>query len=253
MNFEDIYTLADNSSRRYIGLYDIEYKYICYCNIKIYGIPRDLSIEQQEEMYGDEKLATYIGTIEGYLILAEEIEKRGLDLHYECDAINGEVEFICSALLENGGPLEDYGIEYQVNQFYIHKIEIDEEYYTDELFDNIISELPEIIFIHYHVCPEMLIYYPTPLPYDNRIEELEKKIAEAVMSDTLKRESKDYIADYEPQLVMNPDQINIVLGRRRDGYTYPEYAKNMSVWEKYERNGFDEWLNTRVLYSLALK
>ena len=38
------------------------------------------------------------------------------------------------------------------------------------------------------------------------------------------------------------------MGVRRPGESYPAAAKDKAVWERYERNGFEEWKDTRVLY-----
>ena len=99
----------------------------------------------------------------------------------------------------------------------------------------------------------MLIYYPEPLPFDNPLEDLERKIASVIHADNINRQlSGEPIDDDEPQLVLSQDQLNMVLGRRRKGYSYPKSAKNTQIWEKYERNGFEEWKNTRVLYKLTV-
>lgn len=86
----------------------------------------------------------------------------------------------------------------------------------------------------------MLIYYPKPLPFANPLEDLERKIASAIHSDNINRQLSSEPIDYdEPQLVLSQDQLNS--------------AKNTEIWEKYERNGFEEWKNTRVLYKLVLE
>ena len=122
------------------------------------------------------------------------------------------------------------------------------------MFDDIVSELPEILFTHYNIFPEMLIYYPEPLTFDNPLEDLERKIASAIHADNINRQlSGKPIDNNEPQLVLSQDQLNMVLGRRITGYSYPKSAKNTEIWEKYERNGFEEWKNTRVLYKLVLE
>ena len=251
MLFDEIFTYVDYKSRHSLGSDSFEEsRYIFYCVIKILGIPAGTNSEQTQKMFENSDLAAEIGKIEGFMILAEEMEKRNIDIYDECDAIDADLEFVYSALSENNGPINLIEI---LNYFYIHEITISDEYYTDELFDDIVSELPEILFTHYNICPEMLIYYPQPLPFDNPLEDLERKIASAIHADNINRQlSGEPIDNDEPQLVLSQDQLNMVLGRRRTGYSYPKSAKNTEIWENYERNGFEEWLNTRVLYKLTV-
>lgn len=52
----------------------------------------------------------------------------------------------------------------------------------------------------------------------------------------------------EPVYHMTEDPYCIQMGFRRPGKSYPAAAKDKAVWEHYERNSFEEWEDTRVLY-----
>lgn len=250
MEFENFFTLSKSEDKRYFDCDDYESNVIFPCNIDIYGIPSD--IDEEIIMYDDSECALKIGNISGYMILAKDIEDRGIDIHDLCGSIDADLEFVCSALQEGGGPAEKEEIFYDYNMFYIHEIEIDSKYMTKELFSKIVSELPEILLYHYHVCPEMLIYYPVPLEYDRCMDELQQRIAEAALSESLKHlYGDDETDDDTPHLVMSPDQLNRAMGKRVQGESYPESAKDKPLWEMYESNGFKEWLNTRVLYNFC--
>ena len=62
-------------------------------------------------------------------------------------------------------------------------------------------------------------------------------------------------SDYEDEerLAISEDQINMVLGNRVQGQTYPEEAKNRTIWSEFEFAGFEEWKNTRVLYYIDIR
>ena len=244
MEFESIFTCVNNESVKYFGINDHEDDYIFYCNINIAGVPENISEKEKEEIYNNPELAVKIGKVEGWLILGRTMFERDIDLYTECDDISGDLEFVCSALMEDNGPI---AMNDTMDMFYIDEIEINEEYYSYDLFDAVVEELPDSIFTHYHIWTEILIYYPKPLPYENKLEELEKRIAERAYSESMTRYFDGNESD-EPHLIMSKDQFNIIAGRRRDGQSYPESAKNLALWERYEKCGFKEWKNTRVMY-----
>ena len=245
MEFERIFTRVSNESVRYFGMNDHE-DYIFYCSLNIEGVPENISENEKEKIYDNPELAVKIGRIDGWMILGRTMFEHDIDLYKECDAISGSLEFVCSALMENNGPV---AANYMTDMFYIDEIEINEEYYSEDLFSEIIDELPDSLFTHYHVWSEILIYYPRPLPYEDKLEELEKELAVRAYSDVIDRNFNGNSSD-EPHLIMSRDQFNIIAGRRRDGQSYPEVAKDTTLWERYEECGFEEWLNTRVMYKM---
>lgn len=205
-----------------------------------------------------------IGTIEGYLILSEEIERRGYNLYDMCDEINADLEYVISALCESGGVMQAHNITRPLNIFYIHEVEFENEEFRDMMLTDILIELPDIMFSHTNILPEMMIYYPRPLPYDTRLMDIQKAIASETVSQVLARNAKleaiqedpTIDSDYdneEPHLALSQDQINMVMGKRVEGDSYPESAKDLPLWGDYEFAGFSEWKNTRVLYSIELR
>lgn len=175
------------------------------------------------------------------------MEKNGVDIHDACDAENADLEFVCSALMEDEGPLE---MNPGANTFYIHEIDLEKEYDTNDIQKFLVERLHKILLSHYHVEPEILIYYPRPLPYDTRYEDLKKAIARTAYSEFLARKEGKIIDDDKPHLILSEDQARLVMGMREEGYTYPEGAKDLPLWDKYLSAGFCEWKNTRVLYKI---
>ena len=264
--FRDVFTYSIDPSRHSLEYEDINFEsdYIKYYSIGIFGIPHGLSEEEEDNIFSDPEKAVRIGTIEGYLILGEEIERRGYNLYDMCDEINADLEYVISALCESGGVMQAHNITRPLNIFYIHEVEFENEEFRDMMLTDILIELPDIMFSHTNILPEMMIYYPRPLPYDTRLMDIQKAIASETVSQVLARNAKleaiqedpTIDSDYdneEPHLALSQDQINMVMGKRVEGDSYPESAKDLPLWGDYEFAGFSEWKNTRVLYSIELR
>ena len=265
-HFRDVFTYSIDPSRHSLEYEDINFEsdYIKYYSIGIFGIPHGLSEEEEDNIFSDPEKAVRIGTIEGYLILGEEIERRGYNLYDMCDEINADLEYVISALCESGGVMQAHNITRPLNIFYIHEVEFENEEFRDMMLTDILIELPDIMFSHTNILPEMMIYYPRPLPYDTRLMDIQKAIASETVSQVLARNAKleaiqeDPTIDSnydneEPHLALSQDQINMVMGKRVEGDSYPEAAKDLPLWGDYEFAGFSEWKNTRVLYSIELR
>ena len=265
-HFRDVFTYSIDPSRHSLEYEDINFEsdYIKYYSIGIFGIPHGLSEEEEDNIFSDPEKAVRIGTIEGYLILGEEIERRGYNLYDMCDEINADLEYVISALCESGGVMQAHNITRPLNIFYIHEVEFENEEFRDMMLTDILIELPDIMFSHTNILPEMMIYYPRPLPYDTRLMDIQKAIASETVSQFLARNAKleaiqedpTIDSDYdneEPHLALSQDQINMVMGKRVEGDSYPESAKDLPLWGDYEFAGFSEWKNTRVLYSIELR
>ena len=265
-HFRDVFTYSIDPSRHSLEYEDINFEsdYIKYYSIGIFGIPHGLSEEEEDNIFSDPEKAVRIGTIEGYLILSEEIERRGYNLYDMCDEINADLEYVISALCESGGVMQAHNITRPLNIFYIHEVEFENEEFRDMMLTDILIELPDIMFSHTNILPEMMIYYPRPLPYDTRLMDIQKAIASETVSQVLARNAKleaiqedpTIDSDYdneEPHLALSQDQINMVMGKRVEGDSYPESAKVLPLWGYYELAGFSEWKNTRVLYNFDLR
>lgn len=258
--FQEVYTYCKAGSRHFLTetRNNFEENCIKHIKIKIYGIPYDADDATADEMTTYPSKAIKVGTIEGYLILAKIIEKRGYNLYDLCDEKSSELEFIISALCESGGVMKANNITEPIDIFYLHEISFENKEFEDQLYHDILSSMQDIVMSHTNVYPEMLVYYPAPLPYDNRLDQIQRAIATEAAGQTIEyslktdaiRSDPTIDSDYEDEerLAITEDQINMVLGNRVQGQTYPEEAKNMAIWNEFEFAGFDEWKNTRVLY-----
>lgn len=93
----------------------------------------------------------------------------------------------------------------------------------------------------------MLVVNPAPLPYDDKMGEIERELASEIHGEVLKQMQGLKDPD-EPVYHMTEDQYCIQMGVRCPGEPYPT-VKDKAVWECYERKrDFEAWKDTRVLY-----
>ncbi len=223
--------------------------YITYCSLKIYGIPDDLTDDEEEEIYNSEVgKAVHIGNVKGLLILGTQAAKTGMDIYDICDCTDADAEFIYSALQEGDGPL---AYDPYLDIFFIKSIEIKDGFNTDELKLRIIDCLPQFLLRCYHNYPDIIAAYPQPLPYEKSIHQKVKEGMAIEISRDMMRRFPNAPAPGEEsgiRLVLDEDQQNYILGRRIKGEGYPESAIDKAEWELYHAAGFREHLNTRVLF-----
>lgn len=224
-------------------------QYVVDSYIQLYGVPDNISDDQQSAIYdGDYTLAIPLGQIIGNLILCRDMLDEAISPYEICDDIDSELEYAISALTEPGAPLAIYdGDEYQ-NIFYIHNIVFDQSKYSEQLHATILNNIKGIVLSNYNCVADIVCYYPTPLEYkENPAIKIKKDIANIVMREKM---DKGYCGGQNYQLTLDKAQENYILGRRSGEDSYPESAKDKSVWDFYLRHGFEEVLNSRLLYRL---
>lgn len=192
-------------------------------------------------------LSDCVGTIRGWLILGQEIERRKPGpfvqgewfMNLLCSGMSADLGFVVSALRKDCGPLDSIG---GVNHFCITEV----SFMCQELLPVILESLPEIVFRHLHVFPELVSYYPKPLPH----EDVHLVIDDTSLTD-LTGNMLAYLAisdetgmEYE----MTSEQIVHLRGLYENATSYPAQYIDMSLWEPFWNAGFTEYENTRVLY-----
>lgn len=82
------------------------------------------------------------------------------------------------------------------------------------------------------------------------VMELSRKKLDAAFSDMIEREDKlsKNVIEFGTVRDFSDDELNIIIGRRRAGKSYPESAKDLKEFEFYEANGFIEAGDSRLLY-----
>jgi len=254
--FKDIIAACKENNHCSINLeeYDSHENCIVSCNISLYGIPQDISDENETEIYdGNFDHTVSIGTLRGSLILCKQIFVMEESVYEICDDISGDLEFAISVLQGNGGPLnEETGDEFQ-DVFYIDELEILEQYNSVKLKVLIINSIPQIIFSLYHVCADILAYYPRSLPYEEDLnKKIKKDMATIVARDKLDRKMNNgNESESDFQLVLDEEQVNYILGRRNESDSYPEPAKDKPLWNIYQKAGFVEIGKSRLLFKFG--
>ena len=219
------------------------------CSFDIYRTSGDVP-----EMEG-EPIGECIGSVTGFLVLGHEIERRRPDgymygemfMNLLCDDVTVDLGCVVAALLKNGGPLMGDCIMTGIDHFYIDELNVD----CPELIPSILQDIPHIVFRQMHVFPELVSYYPRPLPHESRQDEQEKllyDLADLTNSAILLLMSKgEYDAD-DPQCALTPAQIRMLRAVHENSTAYPKQYKDRKLWEPFLDAGFSEWGETRVLY-----
>ncbi len=249
---QEIFAEANYGVRSYEETDEPYDSYIIYCSLKIYGIPDNLTDDEEEEIYnGEVGKAVHVGNVKGILILGTQAAKTGIDIYDICDCTDADAEFIYSALQEGDGPL---AYDPYLDIFFIKSIEMNDGFNAVELKLRIIECLPKFLLRCYHTYPDIIAAYPQPLPYEKSIHQRVKEgVAIEISRDMMRRFSNapEPDNDSEIKLVLDKDQQNYILGRRIKGEGYPASAIDKAEWELYHAAGFKEHLNTRVLFRVC--
>jgi len=250
--FQDIIAITEVKNHCFISFCKERYDdYIVWCNVVLYGVPSDLSDEQENDIYsGNYENAVNIGTLSGCLILCKQILDDDEDVYTVCDDTSGDLEFVMSALQEDSGPLSEKTDDEYRDVFYIEELILKKKYSTQKLNVSILNSISDIIFSLYHVYPNILCYYPRPLPFkEDMTKKIKKDMAVIAAHEIMERELGDtQFNNSEYQLALDDEQANYILGRRNSSDAYPESAKDKDIWSLYKKAGFTEVDNSRLLY-----
>lgn len=160
------------------------------CNLDLYQGASDENTDEQTALNGDA-----VGSVSGMLVLGREIELLIPDqmaeqahdnyLNLICDDMSADLGYVVSALLEDDGPLCLINTIFGIDHFYIDEISVSDP----DLLSVILAELPKMIFTHMHSFPDILSYYPMPLPHEQqktksqRIVEKVAKLTQAAIAE----------------------------------------------------------------------
>ena len=202
---------------------------------------------------------TEIGTVYGYLILCKQMVADGYDPLSVCDDESEDLEYVLSALVDAGGPLNDNTGEPLLDVLYIHELEIVESLQRQGLGSRILQELPCLCRELLHVVPDILTYYPAPTESDwsedndraiilSRIASEKVEKALTPIKGAKGRKKATNLLSFADKYHFTDDEIKMVMRRRYSGSSYPEALKNEKLIAFYQRNGFQELGDTRLLY-----
>ena len=240
--------------------FDCHTSYIIPISITYKGVPANLTDEELDEMFsGNVKKYPIIATMDAWLILCKQIIDEGENPYVICDDTSGDLEYVMSALSEGKGPLnKENGNPYQ-NLLYIHELFVEKEYRRQGLGSRILSELPYTIANNFYNKPEIIAYFVAPTSYDWKDENqlVRENAVRYIANDRVshyfdnildKKSDDDNIINFSSYYPLTDDDINMYIGRRHSGSSYPEELKNPVFLTFYEANGFIEAGNSRVYY-----
>lgn len=238
--------------------YDYTSTYLVAVHWTFWGVPHD----NEDILYnalgnGDYSGCTKIGTLSGNLILCKQMIADGYDPLIVCDDESADLEYVMSVLVDEGGPLNEWTGEPMLDVFYVHELIIEESLRLQGLGSRILQEAPSICRELLHVAPDILTYYPAPTKR-NWHKESEKE--KALRNIAANRVAKSYSSDEEEQgqldsisfddrYRLSDDEINMIMGRRHSGSSYPEELKNFNLIAFYNKNGLQEMGDSRLLYA----
>jgi len=225
---------------------------------EFWGVPNGCDDDKLETIYsGDYSDCQRIGDASGTLILCKQMISDGYDPLTACDDKSADLEYVMSALVDEGGPLNEDTGETLLDVLYIHELAIDTASQGEGLGSRILQELPSLSLKFMHVAPDLLVYYPAPTKHawyrksesENALRNsVFEKVAEFFsVSEDSNADTNRILSDEKHKL--NDDEVKIILGQRRSGTSYPEDLKNKRLYEFYYKNGFQELCDTRLLYA----
>jgi|GEM_PF-2363573 len=253
--------------------------YIVSCSLNIYGLPffddeEECPDEELEDRMckiyervgaGDYSDLVKAGELYGSLILYEQMQNDGYDPYTLCDDCSVDLEYVMATLQKEGAPLSSSSEEWYRSIFYIHELEIYEDFRGNGYGSSILNALPELIFRFYHVKPDILAYYPSPtgtwITKEQREEEL--RVSRIIIDRAFSRfapnagkqnENNDgkKVLPFPDIFQTTEDDVNKLLGRKNSSSIYPEHLKNLRLIHFYEMNGFQEIDGERLWWKSTL-
>ncbi len=224
-----------------------------------WGVPHDADDILYDALdNGNYANCVKIGVLSGHLILCKQMIADGYDPLTVCDDESADLEYVISALVDEGGPLNEWTGEPLLDVLYIHEITMEEALQRQGLGSRILQELPCLCRELLHVMPDILTYYPAPTDHDwyqesDREVGLRsmaiKRVVEATLPGHNMHQNTSNIIPFPDVYQFSDDEIKMIMGRRHGGSSYPEALKNERLIAFYKRNGFQELGATRLLYA----
>lgn len=255
---DTVHFSPDNEPRDAVS-FDYTSTYLVPAHWTFWGVPYDADDILYDAMdNGNYADCTKIGDLSGHLILCKQMIADGYDPLTVCDDESADLEYVMSALVDEGGPLNEWTGEALLDVLYIDEIIIEEALRKQGLGSRILQELPCLCRELLHVVPDILAYYPAPLEED-WYQESEREVA--LRSRAMERVAKAIIPDHDvnqdaSNIIPFPDKyrfsdddIKMIMGHRHSGSSYPEGLKNQRLISFYQSNGFQELGDTRLLYT----
>ena len=204
-------------------------------------------------------IGKHIGCIDGALVLGSEImqrqpfhiDKSDMFMNLICDDHSADLGFVVSALLKDNGPLSTEQTVFGCDHFYLDEVELEHP----DFLPQILRDLPEIVFRHLHVYPDVISYYPRPLPHEPKPltpkDQMFHKLAERTRTAVMMQMIHNKHDPKHPQIALAPEQLTLLRSIQENGTSYDKQYIDKALWQPFLDSGFAEWQNTRVLYRIC--
>ncbi len=229
-------------------------RFLHYIYFNIYGVPVILDDDLEEAYYEeDTSKFTKIGRLAGYYIPFGEITEGGWEPVIICDAVSGDLEFVASVMKDYYE--ENDSMMFSASLFYIEELEIYKQYRNNGFGSKVLQELPYLLGHYKGFGIYNIAYFPAPTQYDEKeltpYEEALLKQAVYRINECFGGESaisqmrKEKIVSIERKLSV--EEINEIIENEKNTPSYKEEYKNTDLFRFYEKNGFREIRQTRLL------
>lgn len=221
--------------------------------LNIYGVPVIINENLEDAYYeGDTSKFNKIGRLMGYYIPFEEILEAGGNPVDICDDVTADLSFVTTNI-------QDYNKENETldfpNIFYIDELEVDEQYRNNGFGSKVLQELPYLLNYHKGIVVDVIAYYPastqpneiTSTPYEEALmRQAVYKMNEYYGDESVaSQRGKDKIVALPREY--SKKEIDEIIEIEKNTPSYPEEFKNAGLFSFYERNGFEEYKQTRLL------
>ncbi|ATW28201.1 helix-turn-helix domain-containing protein [Candidatus Formimonas warabiya] len=239
--------------------FDYTSTYLVPVHWTFWGVPHDADDIFYDALdNGNYADCTKIGVLSGQLILCKQMIANGYDPLTVCDDESADLEYVMSALVDQGGPLNEWTGEPLLDIFYIHELTIEESLQRQGLGSRILQELPCLCRELLHVVPDILTYYPAPTERNWHTESEREvalrniaveRVAKAITPDHNVNQNTSNTISFADKYRFSDDETKMIMGCRHSGSSYPEVLKNIRLIAFYQKNGFQELGDTRLLYA----
>lgn len=253
---KNVYTLEMNSNNcDWLDEMEPEQRFIQLIYLKIYGVPVILD-EDLENAYYDEDVSKFskIGSLMGYYVPFAEILEQDEEPIAVCDDVLSDLSFTASVIQDYYEGNERY-IHFAPSIFYIDELEIDEQYRNNGFGSKVLQELPYLLSYHKRIIIDIISYFPAPTqrekdeptPYEEAMmRQAVYKINEYFSGESFASQlSKDKIVAIPRHY--SKKEIDELIEIEKNTPNYLEEYKNMDLFRFYEKNGFKEFNQTRLL------
>lgn len=240
-------------------IYNDGEEFLPFFDVRIYEVLEDmedfyeLDKNTVEDLIKKDKIQE-ICHLYGTIILVNSASRENYDPYEVCDAFSGDLEYIYSILMENELLFDEEKLEHR-DILYIDKIEWAQDF--DDIDKKSVVDLFRYLFTSlYHVTPGILCFYSAPIEsYESESRQISPQIS-AIMQEKLsnamgEKSVEEEVISFSKYFSVPENDLNIVLGKRNPGDSFPQEYINQKEYDLFIALGFDEVEDTRLMVRIT--